>query len=453
MQRSQKRRAICKRIHIRTAKRRDLMDIQRIYADIKLHSSLDNSILIKFSRQCGKFFQEMDANIEQLNPCEAVEVLSLLIYFETYFLFRDEWERTVYRSLEKVRDGIYAGTLLPPAVFGGISHVLFIIKELSYKVNGLDRFMNSLNNLLTARILPYIDVTNPNFYNIDNFELIAGLSGVLRCCLDGELTEENQTMSNSIVDALIARLHPRVHLGYPIPGFHYYPSKLEKQYINNPSENGYINYGISHGMAGPLCALSIAYGGGACSEKIRPTLEYLIEELLNTKYYVNNIIYWPGRISFEQYIGKDTIQHVPNRMSWCYGSIGILRALYLAGKALSNDRICTFAAKEMKKIAELDTKEYLLNSPIVCHGLAGVALVMMKMYEDTQNGTFLDKAQRLVDDLIYNFTNRYTENKHLMGLEEITKYSFLEGYAGALQTIFSRTSSTANVNEKRLLLL
>ena len=110
-------------------------------------------------------------------------------------------------------------------------------------------------------------------------------------------------------------------------------------------------------------------------------------------------------------------------------------------------------SKEMKKIAELDTKEYMLNSPIVCHGLAGVALVMMKMYEDTQNGTFLDKAQRLVDDLIYNFTNRYTENKHLMGLEEITKYSFLEGYAGALQTIFSCTSSTANVNEKRLLLL
>ena len=92
------------------------------------------------------------------------------------------------------------------------------------------------------------------------------------------------------------------------------------------------------------------------------------------------------------------------------------------------------------------------DSPIVCHGLAGVALVMRSMYNDTQNGTFADKAREITDMLVYNFAYREKENCNLTGMEEIRKYDYLESYTGILQTIYTAMTGEPNMNEKRLML-
>jgi len=429
------------------------MNVQKVYEDIKSRSDLDDYVLMEFARQCGEFFDELKSDLDVIAPYEAIDVLSLLTYSEAYWGSGSEWEQSIYRCLEKIRDGIYAGSLLSLAVFGGLSHIKLVISELSHRINSLNRFISNLNTILETRIKSYIDVKKSGFHTSGSYELITGLSGILRCCLDAEPAEEYQKLSNDIIDALIERLKPKKHLGHAVPGFYYFPSEYEKQHINNPSENGYINYGISHGMAGPLCTLAIAYRRGIYSNKIRPVLEYLIDELLKARFYVNNIVYWPGKISFEQYIGKSAISHMPNRMSWCYGSIGILRSLYTAGKALSSKEICTYSVEEMKKIAELDTKKYLFRSPIICHGVAGAALVMKKMYVDTKDCVFDAKQRVLQDDLVRSFAYRHIESTDRTEAEEVTKYNYLDGYAGILQTIFCDMRDISNINEKRLLLL
>ena len=430
------------------------MDTQRIYRGIRAKSNLENCILEDFVLQYDEFFRDLAVDIERISAYEAVEVLSLLIYSERYFVSRSKWEQMIYQCLEKVRSGIYTGELLSASVFGGLSHVIFVVKELADQVNGLYNFTSSLDNLLERIIPPYIDIKNPKFNIQNNYELISGLSGILRCCIDGDLTEQFQSLSFDTINAIITRLTPRKYLGYSIPGFHYYPSELEQKFISNLSSNGYLNYGVSHGVAGPLCALSLAMMHGISHNQIEETIRDLIEELLKARFYVDNILYWPGRISFEQYIGQDIIEQVTNRMSWCYGSPGILRALYIAAEALGESSLKGHIVLEIEKIAELDTDLYLLNTPIVCHGLAGMTLIMMRMYKDTQNDIFMEKQCQLADNLIHNFAYRDAENNHLTGMEAVKKYSYLEGYSGILQTIYSFIDdNTANVNEKMLLLL
>ena len=221
--------------------------------------------------------------------------------------------------------------------------------------------------------------------------------------------------------------------------------------MSTPAPNGCINYSMSHGIAGALGALSFAYRKRP-NPDVRKTMETLITEFLQSQYYVDGIAYWPGRITIEQYLSEEEPSCFPSRMSWCYGSPGILRALYLAADALSMEDIKRFSIDEMAKIAAMDTEKYIFDSPIVCHGLAGVALVMRSMYNDTQNGTFADKAREITDMLVYNFAYREKENCNLTGMKQIRKYDYLEGYTGILQTIYTAMTGESNMNEKRLML-
>ena len=75
-------------------------------------------------------------------------------------------------------------------------------------------------------------------------------------------------------------------------------------------------------------------------------------------------------------------------MSWCYGSIGILRAIYLASINMSNEASKTFALNELIKIAKMESSDYLLSMPIICHGFAGTVSIMTEMFVDTKNDVF-----------------------------------------------------------------
>ena len=428
--------------------------MSKIYEDVAQKSSLSNDVLNQFAEQNNIFFKSINNDIEDITSHEAVDILSLLIYSNKYFKSESEWERLVYCCLDKIRDGIYNNEFNSISAFSGLTYVNFIVRELTLKVLDLKKFMKSLDYLLNNTVYSYLRLPEGSrFYSENSFELMTGLSGVLRYCLDNDNDEQYSLLTNDIVNTFVKNIHPKIVLGYTVPGCHYYPSRIESKYMDTPAINGCINYSLSHGMGGPLCALSLAHKKCGYSKEIIEIIEKLILEYLDSYYYVNNIAYWPGRITFEQYIGQKKINFLPNRMSWCYGSVGILYALYVAGKEFSNEKINEFSLNEMEKIAGLDTSQYLLNSPIVCHGISGVALIMRKMYNDTQNNIFAQKVSELTDYLIYNFTYKDIENSSLSDLNKIPMYDYLEGYTGILQTIYSLVNNMNNVNEKRLLIL
>lgn len=62
--------------------------------------------------------------------------------------------------------------------------------------------------------------------------------------------------------------------------------------------------------------------------------------------------------------------------------------LYIAAKEKSDKELTEFCVNELKKIASMDTRDYLLASPIVCHGLSGAALIFKRMYQETKDEVF-----------------------------------------------------------------
>lgn len=419
--------------------------------DILQKISLSQETAEKFAEENDKFFENLNDAIEDISAYEAIDIISFLISANKYFVSKQQWENLIYVCLTKIRNGIYNREFNTISSFSGITYVNFIIRELKGNIPELQRFFNTLELLQNEMLSYYLNLPEDAvFYKQNGFELIQGMSGALKYYLDSN-NKSNETI-DKIVSLFVQHLKPKMIMGYPTPVCHYYSSIHEKKYMTEEAKNGCVNYSVSHGMSGPLTTLSLAYKKSPNADGVIKIIDSIIDEYMKSYYYIDDIIYWPGRITFEQYTGQEKYSYGKSRMSWCYGSIGILNSLYIAAQKKSDTELKEFCLKELKKIASMNTKEYLLVSPIVCHGLSGAVLIFKKMYQETQDKVFYYKMLEILEKLIHNFAYRDIENVNLTGMNEIKEYDYLEGHTGILQTIYSVITDTVNVNERRLLI-
>jgi lantibiotic modifying enzyme len=331
---------------------------------------------------------------------------------------------------------------------------------LSVNTPKIKPFLQDINEILLGNLSDYLaGADNQKFNTMGNYEVIMGLSGPLRYLLNFNGDERMNEMVQQIIDVFIKRSKDITILDKRVTGWHYYPSESEASFMPVKAINGVVNYGVSHGMGGPLATLSLVYNNGVRTEGLLDAINGLISEYMNALYYVDDIAYWPGRITFEQYVGLDEIPEVAiaSQMSWCYGSVGILRVLFIAGDLMSNEELKQFALDELVKIAKMDLSEYALTQPIVCHGYIGTAAILNLMYLDTNKIEFLQKTTEMVETSIAFNIERYIENEnHLAKMRDTSSraslHGHLEGYNGIIQTILSIIKGLPNENEKRLVM-
>jgi len=163
-------------------------------------------------------------------------------------------------------------------------------------------------------------------------------------------------------------------------------------------------------------------------------------------------------ITVEQRVGLKKINKCAVQMSWCYSSVGILRALFMASDFTDNIELKQFVIKEFKKIVKMDMDDYLLSQPIICHGYAGTAAVFHSMYLSTNDIEFLSKAIEMLKISVQftpseflDYINSINQNVELSGKAQLHEY--LEGYSGILQTLLSVVMEVSSENEKRLLII
>lgn len=121
--------------------------------------------------------------------------------------------------------------------------------------------------------------------------------------------------------------------------------------------------GMAHGASGPLAALALLYQRlpGA-----RTALCALADRVYDAD--VENV-------------------------TWCAGALGAARALWLAGRALDDARLCARA----EELALLDTEH---RTPTFCHGTAGALLVSTLFWWDTGDERHRVHAARLCARLL-----------------------------------------------------
>ncbi|MFC5089884.1 lanthionine synthetase LanC family protein [Amycolatopsis plumensis] len=162
-----------------------------------------------------------------------------------------------------------------------------------------------------------------------------------------------------------------------------------------------LDYGLAHGVAGPLAALALIeiHGGTvhpATSRALREAGLWLARQAT----WRSGCLLWPA--GAEPDVRGAPLAHVPvkNAGSWCHGSAGIARAVYLAGVATGTPELTDVG---LTAIRTLCVQPPLLHSPNLCHGLAGQAALLQCFARDTGDPVVETAAARAAAKLAQDF--------------------------------------------------
>ena len=435
-----------------------LLDESKIRQDDGIKIKLSDEVFDGFINNACEYFTILESDLGELTPRDAIDVLSIITDFREYFVSESDWDCLTLQILDMIRRGVSRSMYQDIASFSGMTHIGYNTYGLSLISPKINDFFKGIVNVLLDDLASYTKKSGGEEFNTTgNYEVIKGLSGPLSFLLMLGTEKKIEDPIRKIVNILIRRSKTKSVKDCTVTGWHYFPSATESLYMTEEAKNGVVNYSLSHGMGGPLAALSLAHKNGYRADGLDEAINCLVSEFMKAVYYYDDIACWPGRITFEQYIGQEEIVKTPKQMSWCYGSVGILRVLYLYGRSMPDEKISQFALDELIKIASMPVRDYLLSQPIVCHGFAGTAEIMNLMYLDTGLPDFYIKTYEMIEKSISYNIERYTELEKRLAVErgmpvQIKLHNHLEGYSGIIQTILSIIKGVPNANDKRLLI-
>ena len=133
-------------------------------------------------------------------------------------------------------------------------------------------------------------------------------------------------------------------------------------------------------------------------EAIHRVAVWLVQHHLDDQWGIN----WPTAVRVEDN-GKASTESAlpfePSRTAWCYGSPGLARSLWLAGKALDNTQYCELAIAAMEATYRRPLDARRIDSPTFCHGVAGLMQITLRFAHDTKLPQFTQAAQALGEQL------------------------------------------------------
>jgi lantibiotic biosynthesis protein len=200
-----------------------------------------------------------------------------------------------------------------------------------------------------------------SFRQADLFHGLAGLGALLLRTAPG-----SKTLAGVLREA--ARLtEPRIVDGMEVPGWWaaHDPDPLL------PTPGGHANLGMAHGAAGLLALLSLARIHGHAARGQDEAITRLRRWFRHWRQESAQGPWWPQWITRSELASGHAEQDGPGRPSWCYGTIGIARALQLAAIATSS-RPWQEEAEAALAAGLSDQQLARLDSPGLCHGIAGV---------------------------------------------------------------------------------
>lgn len=274
-------------------------------------------------------------------------------------------------------------------------HILAINKE----TGTYHRLIDSVNTVVASEAadnsLLLENKIDSKSISMRDYDSILGLSGILRYLLltDSELYRES---IQKVVDALIYLSQYSTDKQEAVPNWHIQKDNVFPYEERESYRSGMINFGLSHGIAGPLAVLSVAKLQGINRPGLAEAIGRLIEFFLCfVQEQPDGEVYWPSAITGEEYL-KPALSISPHkRLSWCYGSLSILRSLFLASKAVSNEKIQIWAVNKAIRFTKMSLEKYLFESPTICHGYSGALILFESFYRDTHETAFLDAIERL----------------------------------------------------------
>ncbi|MCQ4673290.1 hypothetical protein NE689_18480 [Lactonifactor longoviformis] len=399
------------------------------------------------------YFCKLDKDINDGNIDDCILSDYILVMSEGMELFREK-ERgldNIFLAVNRIKKG-FEQKGIPQTVGlygGGISDFGYSLNVMSLATDTFKKFTNTYNDIAYESISDFCDFVLAEIYTIKEsyYDVISGLAGsmiYLVKCPENKKRNFTIIKVSSCLESIITGVHPFGNVmieNWFISNDNIYDEELRMRY-----PRGLFNFSVSHGLIGPIFALAKA------SDIVMPKYVSLkvVENALETyrEYSRRNedgVTVWPGQLDFDSYTAKRT-DGSNKRQSWCYGSIGITGALYTISKYINDKSLQEFACLNSERIAGCPIDEYELESPIICHGYAGMLLILVKIYRDKNSDLIYMQIIRIVKKMMelynpglgYGFRDvRYDIIENIVQKSFVDDNSFLEGSLGIVIALLS----------------
>lgn len=255
------------------------------------------------------------------------------------------------------------------------------------------------------------------------YDVIGGICGLGRYVLDWMPTARG--LLTDTLTYLVRLTEPvRTEEGRVVPGWWVRAAPALGQDAQYPK--GHFNLGLAHGVPGVMALLALALEAGVEVPDQADAITRVADWVLARRTDGGE---WPSAIPFD---AETAGEHVPPRSgpAWCYGTGGVARALFLAGRALDRpdwrrtalDSL-TAAARDTGTMADCG----------LCHGWAGLLHIAWRTARDSGDPALADRLPGLAARVLDRFDPAEPfgyRGDDAGGQRGPARAGFLEGAAG-----------------------
>lgn len=195
---------------------------------------------------------------------------------------------------------------------------------------------------------------------------------------------------------------------------------------------GHGNFGMAHGIAGPLALLSLATRRDICVDGQREAITTLLAWLDDWRQEGEAGPWWPEWISLSDLRRGWPSQPGPARPSWCYGTPGLARAGQLAALALGDTQNQQSYERVLLRCLDDPAQLARITDGGLCHGWAGLYQTVWRAADDAATPILADHLPALADQLVRCTT-----------FVPVSASGILTGTAGAALALHTAASTAA----------
>ena len=325
-------------------------------------------------------------------------------YFDA--CFPDEgWDKTGHEYLTVAAKGAETSGAASIGLYSGLAGLAFRAESLSRNGSRYKSLLESLDYSICSQVLePSAALTGRHGVAVFEFDLIVGLSGVAAYLLSRGLDPPKDVALQAILDGLVALTGETD--GVP----HWYTPHhlLAGEGMAEHYPEGNLNCGLAHGIPGPLAVMALGLEAGLPVEGLKDavirTARWLARHRTSDRHGVN----WPTVVPYTANGMVEPDRVDSSRAAWCYGTPGVARALWLAGRASEDEELQQIAVEGMEAVYRRSIPERYIDSPTFCHGVAGLLQVTLRFAHDTNLPIFNEAASALTEQLLSLYTPERT---------------------------------------------
>ena len=309
------------------------------------------------------------------------------------------WDLAAHELLFSAVRGAERAGGLPCDLFAGLGGLAFVTWYLSRGGARYERLLAAIEQVLLPEVIAQSRALarQTRGCSVRQFDVISGLSGVGAYLLRRAGREQPAEALHAVLRSLVALVEP----GAGVPRWHTPPGPLMEESMAAMYPHGNLNCGLAHGIAGPLALMALALRDKVqvkgLTDAVRETAAWLTVHRADDAWGVN----WPVAVPLDRSraSAQQDVALEPSRAAWCYGSPGVARALWLAGDALQDRRLCDLAVEAMKAVYRRPIVVRRIDSPTFCHGVAGLLQITLRFAHDTDMVMFDEAAAALIEQL------------------------------------------------------